>query len=285
MAGPVASARRRATEGYAGCLTAPASAFICQLENEVKGMVFCLFLVMAMSAVARESATELVERSVEAARANRQRMAMYLFREDVRQKQFNASGDLTGERTLTYDVLMLEGRPYHRRVAIDGRPLAPADEAMERERMDQVAAERRRNPSARSPTDRTRRVVPYDQLTRLLKTRVDGEISLNRRPCSLVIAAPKRSAKARTPDEKRLAGSRVSIWIDKATLHRVRMEVQSRHDESTVFDYARQDGDIWLIRRIAARQHQGKTVLETEQIYSNYRRFSAESEARVQDDP
>ena len=210
---------------------------------------------------------------------------MYLFREDVHQKHFDARGQLSSNRLLTYDVLMLEGRPYHRRVAIDGRPLAPDEEELERERMDRVAAERRRNPTARSPSDRARRVVPFDQIVRLSRTRLAGEQTVGGRPCWLVLASPKRGAKPRTSDEERLAESQVKVWIDKATLHRVRMELEGRRDQRTTFEYAQQDGEIWLIKRITARQREGKTTIETEQVYSNYRRFSAESSVRIDETP
>lgn len=243
-------------------------------------MVFWLFAGLAVAASAQDVG-ELLFRSVEAERANRRAMAMYLFREDVRQRHFDPRGGVAGNRWMTYDVLMLEGRPYHRRVAIDGRPLPPEEEAQEQQRMEQVAAERRRNPSLRSPADRARRVVPYDQLSRLLRVRTGGEETADGRPCWLVLGSPKRGAEPRTRDEERLAESRVKVWIDKTTLHRVRMEVQGPQDQRTTFEYAQQDGDIWLIKRITARERQGRTLIETEQVYSDYRRFSAESSIRI----
>jgi len=240
-------------------------------------MVWCLLVAFAAAATAQDP-SQVVARSVEAERANRQRMAMYLFREDVRQKQFDRDGKFLSQRTLTYDVLILEGRPYHRRVALDGVPLSPEEEARELELMDKVATQRRRNPAARAESERKRRVVPYDQLDRLHTLRLVRE----ERACWVIGGSPKRGARARTADEERLRNSKVTVWIDKATLHRVRMEVSGEHGEHTLFEFGQRDGDIWLIARIVARQRQGKAILETEQVYSNYRRFTSESSVTVQ---
>jgi hypothetical protein len=244
----------------------------------MKSRVGCL-AVLAASCLAQD-AEELLARSVEAERSNKQRMARYLFREDVRQRYYDARDKLTGDHSLTYEVLIIEGRPYHRRIAIDGAPLSPEDDAKEQERMERVATERRRDPNVQTASERKRRVVPYDQLGRLYRVKLAGDETAGGRSCYVLEAEARRGAKPRTRDEARLLRSKVRVWVDRETLHRVRMALTG--SEETTFEFAQHDGDIWLISRIVSRTKQGKATLETEQVYSNYRRFSSESSIRVQ---
>jgi hypothetical protein len=234
--------------------------------------------VLAANCLAQDAA-ELLARSVGAERSNTQRMARYLFREDVRQRYYDSRGKLTSDHSLTYEVLIIEGRPYHRRIAMDEVPLSPEDDAKEQERMERVAAERRGAPNKQTASERRRRVVPYDQLGRLHQVKLAGEEIIAGRSCYVLQAEPRRGAKPRTRDEERLLRSEVRVWMDRQTLHRVRMALTG--GEETTFEFAQHDGDIWLISRILSRTKQGKATLETEQVYSDYRRFSSESSIRV----
>jgi len=238
-----------------------------------------------------DPARDLITKSVDSERENRRRMVNYLFVEEISRRAFDRDHNPISTMQTAYEVLFIEGRPAFRRTSINGRALTPEEDRAESARLRQIAEDRKRNPQAPSAAEERRRSHPFHLFLDLhdFQLASENEVEDGRR-CWVIDSKPKRKLKASAKkDDKRIAESTARFWIDKETLHRVRMDVtalkpkgQANIRESTSYRWAPRDGSVWLITSI-------QTVLPTsgkdnqiawyegEQRYSRYRRFTTES--------
>lgn len=232
---------------------------------------------------------DLLRRSIQAEEANRARAASYLYTEDITRSV------VVGDRVIEsgaqrYEVIYLAGEPYFRLVGRDGKPLTPDEEEEERRRMDLVAEDRRAGRGQfTSPAERPRISVVYRILPESHEIRYLGTETVAGCEAWVLEAAPKRSSGRGGLNEMETRGMRVKIWIDKETLLRLRQDAEAikkvgRLDRGALvsYRYAPQADGIWLVRRIIYRTPDGKSkgtarYRETDQSYSNYHKFQAES--------
>lgn len=134
--------------------------------------------------------------------------------------------DDDGESVKTYDVTMIEGTPYERLVAIDGRPLPAGAAHDEAHKIARTVAERRDE----SPSDRAHRLADYrnthermralfDQLTTAFDFTLKGTRRVAGRRVFDIAAKPRADYQPPTLDAKALTGMTAEFWID-ATSHR-----------------------------------------------------------------
>lgn len=210
-------------------------------------------LGVLLLAFAWPDAGSLYIRSLEAETENKRRMAVYLFREDIAQYTTDERGRELNRVTTHYEVQMIGGRLVHRRVGQDGTAVeAPK-----------------------------RRTYPYSRLGALHSLKVKGESVEDGFDCWIVEGRPRLFARAANADEERLKRSVVTVWIDKNTFHRVRMDAVEKRGETVSFRFAPRDEDVWLVTAIIVRIPQGRRFRYIEQIYSDYRRFTSDSTVTV----
>jgi hypothetical protein len=111
-----------------------------------------------------------------------------------------------GEQTVkTYQVLMIDGSPYNKLTAMDGRPLSPERKA-EEERKLQAEIARRHSESA---SERQKRVSEYEkerhqdhamlvEMTKAFNFKLSGEETVNGHRCYVLEATPKAGYKPPT---------------------------------------------------------------------------------------
>src|SRR5579863_7236105 len=104
-----------------------------------------------------------------------------------------------GIRTVkTYRVLMIDGSPYNRTIAIDGQPLSAGESAGEDHKLQEETARRR----AESAIARRKRIAQYErerdqdhalmsEMVRDFDYKLDGEATVNGRKCFVLDATPK----------------------------------------------------------------------------------------------
>jgi hypothetical protein len=252
---------------------------------------FCaIFLGVAIAGAPPRNAAELISRAAAFEAENVTRMKNYLFREDVTRRSFNRDRKLVRTRKTVSEVLFIEGRPAFRLVSINGRPLTEDEERAETARLRQLAEDRRRNSSVPSPAEKRRSVHPLALLLLQHEFQMAGEETTDGRDCWVVESKPRRGApKPASAIAESIAGSTVKYWIDKETLHRVRMDVMAikpssaaKVREFTSYHWGQRDGTVWLvtsIQTVLPLPGSGKELAyyENEQLYSNYRRFASES--------
>lgn len=171
---------------------------------------------------------DLVRRSVQAIEADWSQAPSYSYLErDVESKHHE------NPAVKTYQVLIIDGSPYNRLVAIDDRPLSAGD-AAEEDRKLRVEVKKRQLESGR---ERTKRIAKYDKERRhdhaMLTDMVDafdfhtaGEANVDGHDCWVLDASPKPGYQPWNHETKVLAGMRGRLWIDKSTNQWVRVQAE-----------------------------------------------------------
>jgi hypothetical protein len=258
-------------------------------------------VLMCVAGVAGASAipdpVDLLKRSIAAERVNRDRAYSFVWQEQIVHLLYQPAGRLAQRDSATYEVLFLEGESFHRLVARDGQPLAPTEEQAERVRMEQVADFRRKTPIEERrkrwiAAEGRRLTFTYRLLAEHHRLAVLGEETVNNRKTWVLEATPDNAPKPRNRKEWAFV-LQSRIWIDQQTLLPVRMEHTQTRDwdnipaGSVTQIWFTPVDDVWLVSRILARQETLREGLgqirETEQTYSNYRKFAADSIIRFQD--
>jgi hypothetical protein len=251
----------------------------------------------AAGADALPDPADLLGRSIAAERVNRDRAYSFVWQEQIIHLLYQPAGRLAQRDAATYEVLFLEGESFHRMVARNGRPLSPEEDAAERVRMEQVAEFRRKTPIDERrkrwiAAEGHRLTFTYRLLAEHHRLAVLGEETVNNRKAWVLEATPHNAPKPRNRKEWAFV-LQSKIWIDQQTLHPVRMEhIQTKDWDnipagSVTGIWFTPVDDVWLVSRILARQESLRDgvsqVRETEQSYSNYRKFAADSIIRFQD--
>jgi hypothetical protein len=122
----------------------------------------------------------------------------------------------------TYVVVMIDGSPYRRLIALDGHPLGPGDQA-EQDRIMQIEIQKRDHESNR---ERTKRITKYrrdrqrehdmiQEMVRAFQFRVVGEEILDGHNCWVLDTSPNPNYIPPDRESRVLKGMSGRLWIDK----------------------------------------------------------------------
>lgn len=147
--------------------------------------------------------------------------------------------DDSGGEAKTYQVLMIDGTPYDRLVAINDQPLSPSKERDEQQKLEKVLAKRR----SESASQRTRRVAEYTrqhdrvralfrELGRAFNFTLQGERQIESRTVYVLAATPRSDYKPPGADARALAGMNAEFLIDTETFHWVSVSARVRQPVS-----------------------------------------------------
>ncbi|HVW09405.1 MAG TPA: hypothetical protein VHC90_12525 [Bryobacteraceae bacterium] len=139
--------------------------------------------------------------------------------------------DLEGNGWKTYQVLMIEGSPYQKLIAVNGKPLSPEDANDEEQKLRHTVAER----CGESPAERQKRISDYEagekrdhamiaELTRAFTFRVTGQQRIDGHQTWVLSATPKPGYQPPSLETKALTGMDGKLWIDTATFEWVRVQ-------------------------------------------------------------
>lgn len=188
-------------------------------------------VALAMSCLAgtqSPNAPDLIRRSVGAIEADWKQAPNYSFIErDIVSKRKSVPA------VETYEVLMIDGSPYKKLIAVDDKPLPAGEQAQEEQKLHQEI-ERRQHESAR---ERARRVSKYQKerehdhallldMVNAFDFQVVGSEIVNGHECWVLDASPKRGYQPADRNAKVLVGMRGRLWIDKSQDQWVRVKAQ-----------------------------------------------------------
>lgn len=232
---------------------------------------------------------QLLESMAAAEKANRRGAALFVYREDIHYTEQLPGGRFRRDTRAAYEVSILEGEPYHRKIEQDGVPLNGVDAAYEEKRYREVEkfrcetalAERRKRYFA---AEENRFKIDSGIVLEHHDGVLAGEETYEGRPCWVVDTAPRKG----TPKPKRRSqwslSQKLRYWIDKETRFPVRAVATQLFDfdssrKGTVTEVVSTQLDgVWLLRRIRSegkRKADGQMVVyRTEQQYSKYRHFT-----------
>jgi hypothetical protein len=249
-----------------------------------------------------QDAREIVLRSVKLDSDNYRIARNYTFVERNENRELDAQGNLKQRHTLTYDLTMLEGSPYRRLIARDDKPLAPAEEKKEEEKLRKSNAERQKE----TPEQRAKRLADWEKRRReerepLLEIpdafdlRIAGEERVDGRDVWIVEGTPRRDYRAKSHEARLFLKFKGRLWIDKQDYVWVKAECEALENISfglvlarlqkgarMTFEQARVNDEVWLPKRVtvdlAARLLLVKNIrAQVEFTYKDYRKFQSES--------
>jgi hypothetical protein len=233
---------------------------------------------------------EIVSRSVAAAQADWQAAPQFDFREhDIITKGGK-------RRVRTYQVLMIQGSTYHQLIAQNGKPLSPAETAVEEQKLRHEIQAR----SAESPAARARRIAQYQrerrqdhelmrEMIKAFRFNLTGTETMNGRQCYRVEATPNPAYVPVNRDTRVLTGMRGTLWIDTGQYQWVKVTARvfrpvsfglfiARVQPGTEFtlEQAPVSGSIWLpvhlVTHVNARVLAWSHNSIDDETYSEYRR-------------
>lgn len=138
--------------------------------------------------------------------------------------------DRVGKGSKSYQVTMIEGSPYQRLIAVNGKPLSPAQAAQEQQKEEQVTASRRSESSgdrqgriAKYDKDRTRDHLMMQQLTDAFNFTYIGERKVRGFKVYMLKATPRSGYKPPNMQTQVLPGMQGELWIDQQTYQWVKV--------------------------------------------------------------
>jgi hypothetical protein len=185
------------------------------VKRELISVLVLLASASAGPLLALTPVEEIVRRSVENTNADWAAAAQYSFTErDVVTKHGKQS-------VKTFEVIMIEGSPYQKLIAIDDSKLARAQAEIEQKKLQQEIARRRKETAG----DRQKRIEQYQKERRqdhaLLMEMVKafdfslvGQKIMKGRRCFVLTATPKSSYEPKSRETKVLKSMRGEMWID-----------------------------------------------------------------------
>lgn len=228
-----------------------------------------IFMAAAHSPAAQPDssfeASDIVHRSVAVNTSDWKAQPDYSYREDDTKSKIDSSGHTRIEQSKTYEVIMIEGTPYDRLVAIENEPLSRAQQQQEQKKLNAEIA-RRQNESTR---DKQARLTKYQgerseehmlmqQMIAAFHFKFAGEEEIEGTPCYVLDALPNPDYRPPVERARVLMGMKGRLWIDKAHYHWVKVQAQvispvqfgffiAKVNPGTSFELNRAPvGDVWL---------------------------------------
>ena len=262
------------------------------LSNCFHFSLMAAILLWPYFANGQESAASIIQHSAEASE-----------RDWAAVPQFdNSERDRTKDGDKTYSVTMLEGSPYERLVAVNGKNLTGRKQKEEQEKYEKAVAARQHESAdqrsrriAKYETDRKRDHTLIQQMISAFDYRLVGKRNLNGFQVYVLKATPRGGYKPIDRDSEVLTGMEGTMWIDQKTFQWVKVEAHVMHpvriegflaevEPGTRFEVEKRpvDGDIWLASRYSMRANARVLLLfphrgQEDDSYFNYHKQSSAS--------
>lgn len=203
------------------------------MEVPLQTRTVLVILASATALLGQPDAREIIRRAVAADERNWKVARNYIFSERANLRYLDSEGRVKLQEISIHDVMLLDGSPYRRLVARDDRPLPPAEERKEQEKLTKSTAERRDETAAK----RLQRLAEYAkrpewqreawrELPEAFDFRVAAEEVWDGHSLYVIEATPRKAYQAKSRTAKMLAHVRAKLWVDKQDYHLVKGEVE-----------------------------------------------------------
>jgi hypothetical protein len=249
-----------------------------------------------------QDAREIVRRSIDLDQANWIRMADYTWVGHDRERHFDSHQRVTSDHQEAWETIILDGQPFRRTIARDGKPLPPAGQRKQQQKLDKDTAKL----ESQTPAEKQRRAAEYEKTRRrerafLLEIpdaydlRLEGSDKIDGQDVWVISGVPKPGYRPKSRDGAALLKIRGKMWIEKAGYQWVRLEAQTTGTISfgwflarlnpgakLVLEQTRVNDEVWLPKREymtgSGRIALLKRVAEDEEItWSDYKKFAVDS--------
>jgi hypothetical protein len=202
--------------------------------------------------------------------------------------------DIKGGQSKVFEVLMIEGSPYQRLVAVNGQPLTPDQQQLEEAKY-RREVQRRQN---ESPGERQARIAKYQnnraeqhllmqQMVAAFIFKIAGEQQVNGVDCYVLDATPNPDYQPPVEKARVLLGMKGRLWIDKEHYHWVKVQAEvinpvefgyflAKVKPGTQFELQQAPvGDVWLPKHFSETVNASVFGLygmhsREEEVYSDY---------------
>lgn len=266
----------------------PVSRMQIKLHRFVLALLLALFPALATSQSPTDPA-ELLKRAVANLVSNMLKGENYTFVENYHNINYDKKGKIKVDETAKHETVFIERTPYKRKVEENGKPLSGKAAEEEEKKYQATVAERRRMNAElkQSLFHREYRVnIGYDDWPMLFLASSGGEEIVDGRALIKLTLTPHSDLKPKSESQKDALRTSIQLWIDKADETPVHMRTEYLADGahmmqgSTVelfWEKEAKDG-VYLLMRSLIRyktKYLWATIPgETEQKFSNYKRFS-----------
>jgi len=261
-------------------------------------MVRSFFLLLAASGLvyAQPDARELIRRDVLAHDADWKALPDYSHRETDITEKVGATGEPKSSKT--FEVLMIDGSPYFKPMAVNGTPFSAQEREKEENKLKKEIARRQRE-TREERASRTEKFIRERQNEHLLMNEMVnafnfnlvGKQQLNGHPAYVLEATPRPDYHPPNQKARVLAGMKGKLWVDERHYHWVKVEADVIHpvnfgwfiakvDPGTRFEFEQApvgSSGIWLPKafvQVVNSKILGLITYRTreEELYTDYRR-------------
>jgi len=265
-------------------------------------IVLCASAVWAQAPEVAPDPTLIVRKSVEIDRKNWELLKDYTFVEDEQQKEYRKDGSIDKTHSQTYDVLVLDGTPYRRKTAKDGKALDEKESRKEQEKFEKErsrrlheTADQRRKRVEEEAKDRAKGHAFVMQIPDAYNFALAGEENMDGKPVWVIDATPRPGFKPTQPHGDMLPKFKGRLWIEKEDYRWVKVEAQTigavsfgmallrfRPGTTVTFNQTRLNSELWVpshfLARLDLRVGWVKGIrVDVETNWHDYRKFTAES--------
>lgn len=241
-----------------------------RLQTRVKSSTAFMLMLVAFAhpgalAAQQPNVQEIIRKSVAANQAN--------FKEDPNYNYKEL--DRTPKGSKLYQVTMIEGTPYQRLMAVNGKPLSPSQSAQEEKKQQQAIKQRR----SESSEERQKRVDKYekerkrdndmmDQLTKGFNFTFIGQHKVRGFNVWTLKATPRPGYQPPNMETQVLTGMQGELWIDQKTFQWVKVTARvvrpvsiegflARVEPGTQFELEKSPvgGGVWESTHFAMRSN------------------------------
>jgi uncharacterized cysteine cluster protein YcgN (CxxCxxCC family) len=255
-------------------------------------------LVCCLVAAQNPDPKEIIRKSVDRDLLNFERLKNYTYTERDDDRSYDKSGKLTKQEVQTFEIMILGGRAYSRLTARGDKPLPPAEDRKEQQKMDQEARKRQQESAADQAALDKQRQKDRDFLKEIpdaMNFQLVGEDTVSGKPTWVISAEPKPGYEPKDARARIITRMRAKVWIDKSEYQWAKVDAQAiekvsfgfkllqlEPGSSIHFEQARINNEIWLPAsaeihadaRIAYLKHIRNDVDLT---FSDYKKFQAQS--------
>jgi len=272
--------------------------------NRALVLRWCLYAFSGslVCAVHAEDVREIVRRAFALNQKTEDLSQNYTFLQTERVRMLDGKGGVKRDSSKTEDITMLEGSPYRRLVARNGKPISPEEQKQEDERLRRSDEERRKEPPeqrerrlAEWRRRREQRIGPFREVLDAFDFKLAGEQNLNGVSVYAIDATPKQGYKPKSSTASILPKFKGRLWIAKSDYGLVKVEAETTGTISyggilfrlargsrVEVEQERVNDELWLRKRIWV-EFSGHVLLvsalraQIEFTFADYRKFQADS--------
>jgi hypothetical protein len=254
-------------------------------------LALVLSLTGALVAAAGLTGEQILREAIENGKQQEPLRSQYAYHQHIDLRRVQRDGSPGRQYySFDYEVLYLEGAPYRKLLATEGKPLKGKQARDEEDRMRMTAAERRAAPAKKgSPT--LRAGVALTDVLRLMNHTLLRQEEVRGRKAWVVQSEPKKGLMAASPADAQVLCYRYTFWIDqedrvasKIQFEVIREGVDGQPGSRAEFLFAKENDSLWMLRNLDSYLiTKGKPrEFWQQERFSDFKKFSADSTIQFQ---